>query len=306
MVRAGEASGALELTLRRLAEFQEKAQRVRTRIKSALFYPCAVMFVAAAIAAALPAGAQEAQGVHALEEIVVTARQRSESLIEVPVAVSSINAETLQDYGTTDIRDLSRMAPSLNIDRASSGAGGVLALRGIGWRTSVGLIGNTLFWMVLALSMLTLWMLLGTWRHMRRRTQMQNALVAETNFRRAMENSMPTGMRAVDPDGRITYVNAAFCQMIGFTTSELVGQLPPYPYWAPERIDENGRLLQQELQGRSPAGGIEVRVMRKDGSLFDSRMYVSPLIDRDIVYMGQSEENPDDSSMGAVAALNAA
>lgn len=49
MVRAGEASGALELTLRRLAEFQEKAQRVRTRIKSALFYPCAVMFVAAAI-----------------------------------------------------------------------------------------------------------------------------------------------------------------------------------------------------------------------------------------------------------------
>ena len=32
---------------------------------------------------------------------------------------------------------------------------------------------------------------------------------------------------------------------------------------------------------------------------------VSPLIDRDVVYMGQSEENPDDSSMGAVAALNA-
>ena len=36
---------------------------------------------------------------------------------------------------------------------------------------------------------------------------------------------------------------------------------------------------EQELQGRSPAGGIEVKVMRKDGSLFDARMYVSPLID---------------------------
>ncbi|MBK9134094.1 MAG: PAS domain S-box protein [Betaproteobacteria bacterium] len=158
-------------------------------------------------------------------------------------------------------------------------AGNGLGLRVQGYRTSIGLISNTLFWMVVALSGLTVWMLLGTWRHMRRRAQIQVALVQETNFRRAMENSMPTGMRAMDLDGRITYVNAAFCQMTGFPTAELVGRLPPYPYWPPERIEENGRLLQQELAGRSPAGGIEVKVMRKDGTLFDARMYVSPLID---------------------------
>jgi hypothetical protein len=133
--------------------------------------------------------------------------------------------------------------------------------------------------MVVALSVLTVWMLLGAWRHMRRRAQIQSALVQETNFRRAMENSMPTGMRAMDLEGRVSYVNAAFCQMTGFAESELVGRLPPYPYWPPDRIDENTRLLQQELQGRSPTGGIEVRVMRKDGSRFDARMYVSPLID---------------------------
>ena len=154
-----------------------------------------------------------------------------------------------------------------------------LVLKALGYRTSIGLISNTLFWMVVALSGLTVWMLLGTWRHMRRRAQIQSALVQETNFRRAMENSMPTGMRAMDLEGRITYVNAAFCQMTGFPTAELVGKLPPYPYWPPERIEENGRLLQQELAGRSPAGGIEVKVMRKDGTLFDARMYVSPLID---------------------------
>jgi hypothetical protein len=154
-----------------------------------------------------------------------------------------------------------------------------LVLRGEGWRTSIGLIGNTLFWMVVALSVLTVWMLLGTWRHMRRRAQIQTALVQETQFRRAMENSMLTGMRALDLDGRITYVNAAFCQMSGFSESELIGRKPPFPYWPPDRIDENLRLLQQELQGRSPAGGIEVRLMRKDGTLFDARMYVSPLID---------------------------
>ncbi len=154
-----------------------------------------------------------------------------------------------------------------------------LFLRGMGWRTSVGLVSNTLFWMVVALSVLTVWMLLGTWRHMRRRGQMQSALVQETNFRRAMENSMLTGMRAMDNEGRITYVNPAFCAMTGFAEAELVGRMPPYPYWPPERIDENARLLQQELQGRSPSGGIEVKAMRKDGALFDARMYVSPLID---------------------------
>ena len=154
-----------------------------------------------------------------------------------------------------------------------------LFLRGQGWRTSIGLVNNTLFWMVVALSVLTVWMLLGTWRHVRRRSQIQGALVQETNFRRAMENSMPTGMRAMDLEGRVTYVNAAFCQMTGFSTKELVGCLPPYPYWPPDRIEENGRLLQQELQGRSPSGGIEVKVMRKDASIFDARMYISPLID---------------------------
>ncbi len=154
-----------------------------------------------------------------------------------------------------------------------------LVLRGQGYRTSIGLISNTLFWMVVALSVLTVWMLLGTWRHMRRRSQMQSALVSEANFRRAMENSMLTGMRAMDMEGRITYVNPAFCAMTGFTEGELIGRRPPFPHWPPDRHEENGRLLQQELQGRSPAGGIEVKIMRKDGTLFDARMYVSPLID---------------------------
>ena len=169
--------------------------------------------------------------------------------------------------------------PSIVNEVPLAPAGNGIVLRGQGYRTSIGLISNTLFWMVAILSALTVWMLIGTWRHMRRRLQMQNALVSETNFRRAMENSMLTGMRAMDRDGHITYVNPAFCAMTGFAESELIGRTPPFPHWPPDRHDENNRLLQQELLGRSPAGGIEVKIMRKDGSLFDARMYVSPLID---------------------------
>lgn len=154
-----------------------------------------------------------------------------------------------------------------------------LVLRGQGWRTSIGLINNALFWLVLALAGMTVWMLLGTWRHMRRRTQIQNALTLETNFRRAMENSMLTGMRAMDMDTRITYVNPAFCAMTGFSEADLVGRTPPYPFWPADRREENARLLQQELQGKSPSGGVEVKIQRKDGSQFDARVYVSPLVD---------------------------
>ncbi len=172
-----------------------------------------------------------------------------------------------------------RTSTTLSYSVSFAPVGHGVTLRGEGYRTSFGLIGNTLFWMVLALSVLTLWMLLGTWRHMRRRLQIQGALVQETNFRRAMENSMLTGMRAMDTDGRITYVNPAFCAMTGFSEADLIGRMPPFPHWPPERMEESARLLQQELAGRSPAGGIEVKVMRKDGTRFDSRLYVSPLID---------------------------
>lgn len=211
-----------------------------------------------------------------------------ESLVRyfVPAEVSNRHAIALLDANDRTLASTVTSMPGANSRRAQivhdvpvAPAGNGLFLRGQGYRTSIGLISNTLFWMVAALSVLTVWMLLGTWRHMRRRLQMQSALVSETNFRRAMENSMLTGMRAMDMEGRITYVNPAFCAMTGFLESELIGRRPPFPYWPPDRFEENTRLLHQELQGRSPAGGIEVKVMRKDGSTFDARMYVSPLID---------------------------
>ncbi len=49
MVKAGEMGGVLEVALRRQAEFMEKALKIKGRIKSAMFYPVAVLVVATAI-----------------------------------------------------------------------------------------------------------------------------------------------------------------------------------------------------------------------------------------------------------------
>lgn len=49
MVKAGELGGVLEVVLNRLSEFMEKAQKIKGKVVAAMFYPAAVMFVAAAI-----------------------------------------------------------------------------------------------------------------------------------------------------------------------------------------------------------------------------------------------------------------
>jgi PAS domain S-box-containing protein len=157
-----------------------------------------------------------------------------------------------------------------------SPVGNGLILRAQAYRTSLGVIGSGLFWLVGVLSIMTTWMLIANWRHTRRR---QQALVSETNFRRAMENSMPTGMRAMDLQGRITYVNAAFCQMTGWSESELVGRTAPFPYWPDTDHETLTQMLKEELAGKFTPGGVQMRVKRPDNSLFDARLYVSPLID---------------------------
>ena len=114
----------------------------------------------------------------------------------------------------------------------------------------------------------------------------QHALQAETAFRRAMEDSMLTGMRVLDMQGRITYVNPAFCRMLGFAEHELLGAVPPFPYWPREQYHASYEHLRRMLSGDTPPSGLEVRVRRRDGVDLDTRMYVSPLVDADGVQSG--------------------
>ncbi|MFT5404731.1 MAG: type IV pilus assembly protein PilC, partial [Verrucomicrobiales bacterium] len=53
MVKAGELGGVLEVVLNRLAEYQEKAQKLKNKIVAAMVYPTIVMFIAVAIMAFL-------------------------------------------------------------------------------------------------------------------------------------------------------------------------------------------------------------------------------------------------------------
>lgn len=136
-----------------------------------------------------------------------------------------------------------------------------------------------LIWVVMALSVVIVIALLALWRYTKHRSQTEAALIAEAEFRRAMENSMSTGMRVLDLEGRIAYVNPAFCRMIGWNEADLIGRMPPFPYWVPGKYDSHRQTLESVLAGKTPSSGIELEAQRRDGSRFTARMYVSPLLD---------------------------
>ncbi len=123
-------------------------------------------------------------------------------------------------------------------------------------------------------------------RHMQKRLDAEQALSNEYAFRKAMEDSLFTGLRARDLQGRIIYVNPAFCRMTGYSAAELVGLMPPMPYWAPEEHEKTLAVHQKVLAGQAPSEGVEVRLQRKGGERFDALIYEAPLIDAEGQHTG--------------------
>ncbi|SFJ52656.1 Outer membrane receptor proteins, mostly Fe transport [Sphingomonas sp. NFR04] len=108
---------------------------MRLRLMSACAVPALVMALAApALAQETSQDQQDAAGrsVQADNEIIVTAQGRAQALADVPLAVSAVSAETLQQTGANDIRALNQVAPSLLVSSTGSEANGSARIRGIG------------------------------------------------------------------------------------------------------------------------------------------------------------------------------
>ncbi|MDZ7782312.1 MAG: TonB-dependent receptor [Halioglobus sp.] len=91
-----------------------------------------LLWSAQAVSQTEPAGAATRTGAM-LEEVIVTARRREESLQETPVAVSAFSAEDLTEAGISTITDLQQSVPSLQFAQ-NGGKNSVIFIRGIGQR----------------------------------------------------------------------------------------------------------------------------------------------------------------------------
>lgn len=104
--------------------------------------------------------------------------------------------------------------------------------------------------------------------------------LAEANsFRKAMEDSLQTGMRARDLEGRVIYVNPALCEITGYCADDLMYRLPPYPYWHPEETEKHWADNEAALKGQAALTGYEARYRHRDGHDLYVMVFTAPLID---------------------------
>ena len=101
----------------------------------------------------------------------------------------------------------------------------------------------------------------------------------EVSFRKAMEDSLLVGVRARDLEGHIIYVNPAMCEMTGYRADELLGRLPPYPYWHPDETEKSWADNNAALSGRGALTGSESRFRHRDGHDIFTMIYTTPLVD---------------------------
>ncbi|MGE5453504.1 MAG: sensor histidine kinase [Acidobacteriota bacterium] len=117
------------------------------------------------------------------------------------------------------------------------------------------------------------------------RKQMQSVSRAEVAWRteaawrQAMEDSLAIGIRARDMDGKLVYVNKAMADMVGYTPDELVGVLPPMPYWLPDELEQTMSRHRRTMAGHAPREGYESRWRHRDGRTVDVMVYEAPLVD---------------------------
>ena len=184
--------------------------------------------------------------------------------------------------------------------------GKTLVLRLSSSRGAPDLFPNVLTALVAMMSMALLAVLALLGKDTRRRLEAERALADALAFRKAMEDSLVTGLRARDLSGRTTYVNPAFCEMVGFSAQELE-QVEPAPYWPKSLVDEYTKRKAIRLAGNvPPREGFESVFMRKDGTLFPVLIIEAPLINAQGVQSGWMSAFLDISEQRRVQELSRA
>ncbi|WP_198972776.1 two-component system sensor histidine kinase NtrB [Xylophilus sp. ASV27] len=165
--------------------------------------------------------------------------------------------------------------------------GSALVLRLDSWHGAPNLFPNVLTALVTFMSIALVSVLVLLVKDNRLRLQAERDLADALAFRKAMEDSLVTGLRARDLEGRITYVNPAFCKMVGFAAEELLGRVGEPPYWPPERADEYLTRQVNRFAGElPPRDGYESLFMRKDGTRFPVLIIEAPLINAQGLHTG--------------------
>ncbi len=186
--------------------------------------------------------------------------------------------------------------------------GVTLILRVDSWHAAPNVFPNVMTALVTGMSIALVTVLVVLVRDNRRRLKAERDLGDALAFRKAMEDSLVTGLRARDLQGQTTYVNPAFCEMVGFSAEEILDPSVSTPYWPPELAPEYARRQRIRLSGQlpPPREGYETTFMRKDGMRFPVLVFEAPLINASGMHTGWMSAFVDMSEQRRVEELSRA
>ncbi|HEY9065326.1 MAG TPA: ATP-binding protein [Burkholderiaceae bacterium] len=145
--------------------------------------------------------------------------------------------------------------------------------------TRPSLVPDLIMTVVVGLSLTLFGVVMLLARDVRRRARAESELAESLAFRKAMEDSLVTGLRARDREGRTTYVNPAFCAMVGYDADELLRTAQP-PYWPAELASEYRQRQEERMaSGAQTRDAFETLFVRKSGERFPAMVFESALRD---------------------------
>lgn len=115
------------------------------------------------------------------------------------------------------------------------------------------------------------------WHDMARRLRAESQLRNQMALRSAMEGSITLGLRAWNLNGRLLYVNQAFCRMVGWAEAELLGHAGTPPYWPAGQGDEFQWLQQRLAPAPEQQAGVEMQWQHRDGHPVEVLIHGAPL-----------------------------
>ncbi len=109
------------------------------------------------------------------------------------------------------------------------------------------------------------------------RFEAEEALKAEFIFRKTIEDSMLAGVTIYDTGFTQTYVNTAFCKMVGWSKEDLIGKKPPFIYWTKENKEKMLENIYSSSQKNKATIQYETKFQKKNGELFDVQVLSSAM-----------------------------
>ena len=133
-------------------------------------------------------------------------------------------------------------------------------------------------------------------------------LEKEATLRRDIEESISVGLRVVDREGQLIYVNRAFRETSGWTESALMAKdasgRQQYPYWPKDQETELAEHLREILAGRARSEPYRVPFIRPDGTQWTAKVSAHPLGSKEGWILASTDVTSEDEAKLRIESLN--